>query len=50
MTSKNSRPRAYGSAIERTSQAAACIAAPIRTGYSTWWPLYGTFPQESPSP
>ena len=42
-----SRPRVYGSEMVRTSQATACIAAPISTGYSTGCPVYGTLPSES---
>ncbi len=33
--SKNSRPLTNGSEMGRTSQAMACIAAPMSTGYST---------------
>ena len=35
VTSKNSRPRTYGFEKGWTSQATACIAAPMSTGYST---------------
>ena len=35
VTSKNSRPLMDGSEIGLTSQATACMAAPMSTGYST---------------
>ena len=38
VTSKNSRPLMNTSLIGLTTQAAACIAAPMMTGYSTGWP------------
>ena len=38
VTSKNSRPL-MASLTFRTSQAAACMAPPISTGYSTGWPV-----------
>ena len=38
VTSKNSRPLIAGLTF-LTSQAAACMAPPIRTGYSTGWPV-----------
>ena len=38
VTSKNSRPLITASTL-RTSQATACMAPPISTGYSTWCPL-----------
>ena len=37
VTSKNSRPLIMGSLMPCTSQAAACMAPPISTGYSTGW-------------
>ena len=37
VTSKNSRPLIARLTL-RTSQAAACMAPPISTGYSTGWP------------
>jgi hypothetical protein len=46
---KKSRPRWNGSLTGRTSQATACMAPPIRTGYSTGCPEYGTLPADSPS-
>ena len=49
VTSKNSRPL-IASLTFRTSHAATCMAPPISTGYSTGWPVYGTFPADRPSP